>query len=159
MNPLLFKAHPLLQRTLETLLAPEKFTASQILGLILLYLILNLPWALVWYYALYKIEGLRLPLWLAYLFALPSLLGYLPIQLTLTGDVMDHNFNLADRVIFLFVLFVAVQMLGVFYGFLVRYARSAYPIGLHAGMSLALSMLLMGLPYSMLLLTWDGWFR
>lgn len=155
MNPFLFKAHPLLRFTVELLTDPAGHPPKSTGSLLFFYLVANLVWATALGLVIRKTVRLRPSVFTLYWMALPALIGYVPICLTLLGDILDHAFRFADRFILVFALLIVASMLGAGYGFLVRYPRSGQPIGLNAGLAIALTMLLLSLPLSLILLKTD----
>lgn len=156
MNPLLFKAHPLLQQTLEVLAGTQPLTTKIVLGLPATYLVLTLPLAALLAFRLRRALHIKAPFGAAYLLALPATLLFVPIALTLLGDIAAHAFRMEDRAIFLFALFVATILLAAMLGALVHY-RNGASIGSEEGLILALTLLLACIPYGTLLLVLDRW--
>jgi hypothetical protein len=155
MNPLLYKAHPLLYRSVDLLLHPASHSLFDLVRLLSLYLILNLPWVLGLRWVIRKVTGLRLSWLQAFALALLSIPFYLPIMLTLLSDVASHSFHFRERYILLFTIGVVVVMFAGIYGALIRDARSDW-IGLSAGFSIALVLLLLSMFYGLLLLGLDA---
>lgn len=150
MNPFLFKAHPLLRLTVESLAGEGGLW--QALVLLLFYLIANVVWATALALVVREMVHIRPRPLNLYWMSLPALVGYVPVLLTLLRDVLDHTFRFADRFILLFALVTVASMLGALYGFLFRHPRSHQSIGLIAGFAVALAMLLISLPLGLALL-------
>ena len=155
MNPLLFKAHPLLYLTVDLVVNPSAHTLEDFSMLALVYLTVNLVWAGCLMIAVKRTAGFVPAYGVAYLLALPSLLFFLPLMLTLLSDVLAHAFRFDDRYILIFALFIAVQMVGAGYGGLIKYPRNDRPIGLKAGCVVSLTLLLFSLPFGLMLLILD----
>lgn len=149
MNPLLYKAHPLLYRTVDLFIEPGAYTAPEIAALLLVYLSLNVIWCEIFRRLWKQSTGLVPTRHLAYRIALPSLVGYLPIMLTVTNDILHHQFRFADRALLVFVLFVVVQMLTVFHAVCMALRRAFLVSDLQAGFTLSLALLLSALPFSL----------
>lgn len=152
MNPLLFKAHPLLYLSVDLLIRPSAYSVDDVSRLILIYLVINLLWTAVLRLAVRRTVGIRLTLPRAYGLALPSAVVYTPLMLTVSSDILAHAFRLEERYILIFVIAVAAQMLGALYGVGIHFDRTGRPIGIRAGLSVALCLLLASLPLSVLLL-------
>ena len=152
MNPFLYKAHPLLRRLISLFVDPHSSSLTDKAELIALMLALNLLWApgLVW--AAWQVDRLRLPLVKGYLLALPASLLYTPMVLTVVNDVAAQGFRFQDRFLLVFAIFVVSQMLTAFYAFALRHRPSGYPVGLGAGATLSLFLLLYSLAISLGLL-------
>ena len=152
MNPLTYKAHPLLARWVDLLHEPSAHHLSDVLYLLgILFagnilLTAGLPWLLR------KAENLELPAIKAYFFALPATWLYLPLMLTLLQDVSRHGFELQHRWFLLFALLVASQLLTALYAFALRHERSGLPIGLESGLAVSLFLLLASIPASLIML-------
>ena len=155
MNPLLYKAHPLLSLTVDLLANPAAHSLREATRLTLIYLALNLIWAAWLWWGVKKTTGFAPSIPLAYLLALPALLCYQAAMLTVLGDVIAHQFHFADRFILVFCLFVAAQMLGVLYAVLIRHPQQGTPLGLADGLGVSLFMWLLSLPVSLALLGLD----
>jgi tetrahydromethanopterin S-methyltransferase subunit G len=158
-NPLLFKAHPLLYLSVDLLLRPSAYSVDDFSRLVLIYLIINLPWMAALWFAVRRTVGIRLTLPRAYGLALPSAVVYAPLMLTVSSDILAHAFRLEERYILIFVIAVASQMLGALYGFGVRFDRTGRPIGIRAGLVVSLFLLLASIPFSFLLLGLNAVFR
>jgi hypothetical protein len=159
MNPLLYKAHPLLYLSVDLLINPAGHSLGELGRLVLIYLASNLVFAfgMVW---LVKKAGWRPVSWLsAYALSGPAILAYLPIMATLLGDILAHQFRFEDRFILVFCIFVAIQMLGVFYALAIRQPRAAAPVGLANGMATALFLWLLSLPLGLALLGLNASFK
>ena len=148
MNPLLFKAHPLLYRSVDLLIRPSAYTVDDFSRLILIYLII----ALLWTAALRRLLGISLPLLRTYGLSLPAAVAYAPLMLTVSSDILAHAFRLEERYILLFTIAVAAQMLGALYGACFRFDRTGRPIGVRAGLAVSLFLLVASIPFSFLLL-------
>jgi hypothetical protein len=147
MNPLLYKAHPLLHLTVDLLANPAAHSLREAARPALVYLAVNLAFAPgLWWGA--KKAGGAPSLGLAYLLALPAALLYFAPMLTLLGDVLAHEFHFADRFILAFCVFVAIQMLGAFYAVALRRPGGG-PIGLRDGLAVSLLLWLASLPASL----------
>lgn len=157
MNPFLFKAHPLLHATVSLLTGAEAFSAREALTLLVTYLAINLPPAVVLVFRVRKSVQIRLRFTTAYLFALPATVLYTPIALTLLRDVARHAFQLQDRYLLLFALLVATVLLAALLGMMVRY-RNGDPVGSETGLILALTLFFAYIPYGLLLLGLDRLF-
>jgi hypothetical protein len=151
-NPLLFKAHPLLYLSVDLLIRPSAYSVDDVSRLILIYLVINLLWTAVLRLAVRRTVGIRLTLPRAYGLALPSAVVYTPLMLTVSSDILAHAFRLEERYILIFVIAVAAQMLGALYGVGIHFDRTGRPIGIRAGLGVALCLLLASLPLSVLLL-------
>jgi hypothetical protein len=156
MNPLLYKAHPLLFLTVDLLANPAAHPWREAGRLALVYAGLNLVWTPWLWWGVKKAAGFAPSIPLAYALALPALLCYQAPMLTVLGDVLAHAFHFADRFILVFCVFVAVQMLGALYAVAIRRPDGGGPIGLADGMAVSLSMWLLSLPTSMALLGLDA---
>lgn len=152
MNPLLFKAHPLLYRSVDLLIRPSAYTIDDLSTLILIYLVITLLWMAALRHALRRIVGVSLTHLRAYGLALPAAVAYAPLMLTVSSDILAHAFRLEERYILLFTIAVATQMLGALYGVGVRFDRTGRPIGVRAGVAVSLFLLLASIPFSFLLL-------
>lgn len=146
MNPFLYKAHPLQYRLLNLLLDPGASSVEDALEPIAMMLALGLLWAPALVWAVGKADRLRLSLFRGYCLALPACLLYTPLMLTVVGDVAVHGFRFADRFFVVFALFVLSQMLAGFYAFALRHRPSGHPVGLLAGETVSLFLLLYSLP-------------
>ncbi len=152
MNPLLYKAHPLMHLTVDLLANPAAHSFHDALKAILIYLAINLVWAIGLWQGTRKVTEVAPPYWLAYVLALPSLLFYLPAMATILNDIITHQFHFAERFILVFCVMVATQILGVFYAVAIRNPRNGMPIGLQDGMAVSLWMWLFSLPIGLALL-------
>lgn len=152
MNPFLFKAHPLLAATIGLLSGAGDLRGGA--RLLIGYLVINLVPAIVLSRNVRRSVHLRLRFIAAYLLALPATVFYIPLALTLLGDITRQTFRLDERYIFLFALLVAVALLAALYGAAIH-RRPGGPVGLEAGLSLALSLLLASIPYGLVLLGLD----
>jgi hypothetical protein len=159
MNPFLYKAHPLLSRLVELLLDPSAHSLDEASQLALIFLALTPLWTLVLLWVIRRGLGFRPSIIVGYALAFPACLLYLPLWLTLLGDVLDHAFRLEDRYLFIFAIVVVAQMLGAFYGIAIRYDRTGRPIGLKAGITVSLALLLASIPFGLGLLGLNHWFR
>ncbi len=152
MNPLLYKAHPLLYITVDLLANPSAHSLREAALPTLIYLAVNLVWTPGLWWGVKKAVGVAPSIPLAYLLALPALIFYLGPMLTVLADVLAHEFHFADRFILVFCLFVAAQMLGVFYAVAIRNPGDGGAIGLPDGMAVALLLWLLSLPTGLVFL-------
>lgn len=154
MNPFLFKAHALLYHLVNFLINPASRSLDEAVGLLAILLSINLLWAtpLIW---IVGRDEIRLSPLKAYLLALPATLLYAPTMLTVMADVAEHAFHLNDRLILVMAIFVASQMLGGFYAIALRQAHDRRPVGVVAGMTVSLFMLLVSMVASLALLWAD----
>lgn len=159
MNPLLFKAHPLLYLSVDLLIRPSAYSVDDFSRLILIYLVINLLWTVALRLAVQRTVGIRLTPFRAYGLALPSTVVYAPLMLTVSSDILSHAFRLEERYILLFAITVAAQMLAALYGVGIRFDRTGQPIGVRAGIVVSLSLLLASIPLSLLLLGLNAVFR
>lgn len=155
MNPFLFQAHPLLAATIGLFTDPAGYRLSQVAIVLLFYLGANVVWATALALIVRETAQLRPKPLTLYGMALPAILAYLPVTLTLLQDVLGHTFSMAERFIPVFSLAIAASMLGALYGFAFRYPRSGQPIGLNAGFTVSLALLLTTLPLGIALLKSD----
>lgn len=149
MNPLLYKAHPLLRLTLELLIDPSAHSPREAVRPALAYLAVGLVLAPVLWKAAKTATGRAPSPLLAYSLALPAALLYFAPMLTLLGDVLAHEFHFADRFILVFCVFVAAQMLGGLYAVAIRHPGSGAPVGLADGLAISLVLWLVSLPLSL----------
>ena len=159
MNPLLYKAHPLLYLTVDLLVSPAAHRANDFSTLALIYLTVNLIWAACLRFAVKTGAGSVLTYGLAYWVAMPSLVCFAPLMLTLLGDILTHSFHFDDRYILVLAILIAVQMLGAAYGALIRHPATDRSIGLQAGLIVASTLLLLSLPFGLLLLGLNAWLK
>ncbi|MDD5034021.1 MAG: hypothetical protein PHE55_04620 [Methylococcaceae bacterium] len=152
MNPLLYKAHPLLYLTVDLLSNPTAHTAKEFGYLALIYLTVNLVWTPCLVLAAKKSAGFAPSLAMAYLLALPSLLLYLPLILTILGDVIAHEFRFSERFIPVFCLLLATQMMAALFAVSLKHPLTRRPIGLQNGLTISLFLLLLSLPLGLMLL-------
>lgn len=145
MNPLLYKAHPLLLLSMDLLVHPAAHSLREGGRVLLIYLLANGLWAFCLRWMLRRVAGIAPAPWLLLLLALPATLLYLPTMLTLLADVVAHHFLWAERFILVFCVFVATQMLASFYAFAIRYGNGS-PLGLIDGLSVSLALWLLSLP-------------
>lgn len=157
MNPLLYKAHPLLYLTVDLLVHPAAHRVADFSTLVLIYLTVNLLWAPCLQFAIKKGAGFLLGYRRAYPLALPSLVLFTPLVLTLLGDILTHSFKFHDRYILILAILIAAQMLGALYGALVKRPANGRSIGLQAGLAVASTLLLLSLPFGLLLLGLNAW--
>lgn len=150
MNPLLYKAHPLLYLTVDLLANPAAHALREVGRLALVYLAVTLVWVPWLRWGVNKAAGFAPSYPLAYVLALPAALFYLGPTLTLLGDVLAHEFHFSERFILVFCLFVATQMLGAFYAVAIRQPGGG--IGLSDGMAVSLLLWLLSLPTGLILL-------
>jgi hypothetical protein len=158
-NPLLFKAHPLLYLTVDLLTRPSAHSVDDFSRLILIYLAIALFWMAALRLAVRRAARVRLTPLHAYGLAIPAAMCYTPLMLTVSNDILAHAFRLEERYILIFVIAVAAQMLGAVYGFGVRFERTGRSIGLRAGLAVSLFLLLASVPFSFLLLGINALFR
>jgi hypothetical protein len=158
MNPLLYKAHPLLYLTVDLLTNPAAHTQREAGRLALVYLAMNVVWAAWLWWGVKKAAGFSPSILLSYSLALPALLCYQAAMLTILVDVLAHAFHFADRFILVFSLFVASQMLGLLYAVATR-QPGGDTIGLPGGLAIALYMWLLSLPAGIALLALDAAFK
>ena len=151
MNPLHFKAHPLLARWIDLVVEPSAHHAGDLLSLLLILLASNLLWASALPWLLRRMEGLDLTPLKAYLLALPATFLYAPLMLTLLQDVIGHAFEWRHRWFLLFALLVASQLLTALYAFGIRHERSGVAIGLESGLGVSLFLLLAAIPASLIM--------
>lgn len=156
-NPLQYKANMLLYKWIALIVEPASRTFENFAHLALIALGINLIWALALIFMLRKAERIPLSFRQGYLLALPASLFYAPIMLTIAADVSKHAFHFQDRYILLLALFTISQTLAAFYAFAVRYPRNDQVIGLPAGLSLSLYLLVISIPASLILLGLDNW--
>jgi hypothetical protein len=145
MNPLLYKAHPLLYLTVDLLVNPAAHSSRELGRVVLAYLAANLVFAPTLCWGARKAVGAAPSLILAYVLTLPAVLMYFAPMMTLLGDVIAQTFQLADRFILVFCVIVASQMLSVFYALILR-QPTGEPLGLSDGMALSLLLWLVSLP-------------
>lgn len=158
LNPLLYKAHPLLFRAVDLLLHPGAYSGVEIVGLAAIFLGINQLWAVAMWQASQSLTEVRLSLRASYGLALPACVLYAPLLMTVLGDVLDHNFRLEDRVILVFAILVGSQMLGVLYGLTLRNPHGG-PIGIRTGLAISLLLLLTSLPFGLVLIWLNSMFR
>lgn len=156
MNPLLYKAHPFLSLTVDLIDNPKAHTLAEVTHLALIYLAVNLVWTAWLWWGVRKAAGFSPSLPLAYVLALPAQVLYLPLMLTLLGDVLAHAFHFADRFIAVFSLLVASQMLGALYAVSIRDPQAGRAIGMVNGLTISLFMWLLCLPAGLGLLWLDS---
>lgn len=159
MNPLLYKAHPLLFLTVDIFADPSAHSVEDWGRLLAIYLALSVVWTPVLLLGVKKTSGFFLPWAIAYGLALPATVFYLPLIVTLLNDVLAHEFSYTQRFIPVFCVFVASQMLAVFYGSMLKYPRNGRPVGLGDGLTVALLLLLASLPTGLAFLWLNGAFN
>lgn len=152
MNPLTFKAHPLLTQWLEWLLTPSNHSVGFALHLALILLGSNLLWAAGLPLMLRKLENLRLSPIKTYWMALPATFIYEPLMLTLMEDVIHHAFLFSERWFLLLALLIGSQFLTAFYAFALRHPRSDVPIGIDSGLAVSMLLLLASMPAALILI-------
>jgi len=155
MNPLLYKAHPLLWLSVDLIANPKAHSPSEAAHVALVYLAANVLWAVWLWRGLRKTDGFTPSIPLAYLLALPASVSYLAMMATLLADVLAHEFHFADRFILVFSVFIASQMLGGFYAVSIRHRVDGRMIGLVDGLAVSLYMWLFSLPVGLAVL-WLG---
>jgi hypothetical protein len=156
MNPFFFKSHALLSATLAMLTGAGQLGVGGVLVIVATYLLTNLPFAWCLAAVARKSPGLSLPFRKAYLLSLPATLAYLPLGVTVLNDVVQQNFQIDDRYLFLFAVAVVTLMLAGLYGVVLHY-RGGQPIGSESGLTLALALLLATIPIGLMLLGLDNW--
>lgn len=152
MNPFLYKAHPLQYRLFDFLIRPSAYRLDDMSELALIFLTINIFWALGLRWAAYRAAGVRLSFLKSYGLALPATILYAPPLLTVVGDVAAQAFRMEERFLLVFAIFVGSQMLGGFYAVALRQGRRSEPAGLAAGLAVSLFLLLVSVPFSGLLL-------
>jgi hypothetical protein len=155
MNPLSYKAHPLLARWVDLITEPSAHHANDLLALLVILFATNLLWASALPWLLGKIEGLTLSPLKAYYMALPATFLYAPLMLTLLRDIIGHAFEWRHRWLLILMLIVASQLLTAFYAFGLRHPRSGVAIGLESGLGVALFLLLASIPASLIMIGAD----
>ncbi len=146
MNPLLYKADPLMLLMVDLLTNPTAHSLPEIAKALFIMLAVNLVWAGWLWLGMGKIADHAPPLWLAYVLALPALWFYLPPMLNILSDVMAHEFRMGDRFILVFCVVVTTQMLGVIYALAMGKPRDGFALALQNGMAASLWMWLFSLP-------------
>ena len=153
MNPLLFKAHPLLTRWIELLTHPGSLSASDILVMVLVLLGGNVILAIGLFWLIRKADEVVLTPGKAYWLALPASFLYTPVMLTALQDVIRHEFELKNRFFLLFGLVVISQLLTAFFAFVIKDStRKEEPIGLESGLAASLWLLLLSIPVALTLI-------
>lgn len=152
MNPLHYKAHPLLAAWLDLSTNPGTQSLHDLLYLLILLFCGNLLWAIGLPWLLRKAEGLNITPFTAYLIALPATFLYAPLLLTLLQDVLRHEFEFRHRWFLLLTLLAISQLLTAFYAFVLRHERSGLAIGLESGLVVSLFLLLVSIPAGLVLL-------
>lgn len=147
MNPLFYKAHPLLYLTVDLAAHPSSHTLGEAVRLLLIYLASSLFFSACLWWGTRKAAGFAPRLATVFLLALAASVCYLGPMLTLLGDVLVHGFRFAERFILVFCLFVAAQMLSGLYAVSVRDPRTGRAIGLADGFALSLLLWLMSIPF------------
>jgi len=155
MNPLLYKAHPLLHITVDLLTNPSAHSLREAALPLLVYLAANFVWVPGVWWGANRAAGVAPSIALAYVLALPATVLYLGPMLTVLGDVLAHEFHFAERFILVFCLFVASQMLGVFYAVAIRKPGGG-AVGLPDGLAVALFLWLLSLPAGLVLLAMNA---
>lgn len=156
MNPLLFKAHPLLRVSVELLTDPASHGIGTYARLLSIYALVNVIGAGCLVGMARRAAGLRLPWLRAYSLAAPALL-YIPAMITVLSDVVKQEFRLTDRILLVVVVVVLTQMLAAWFGLAVRY-RNGEALGLSLGLAIALTLLLAAIPCCLVLLGLDSSF-
>lgn len=152
MNPFLYKAHPLLYRLADLLANPSAHGPGDIAELSLIFLALNVLWAVGLPWAARRAAEIRVSFLKGYALALPATVLYAPLMISVVGDVAAQAFRFEDRFLLVFALFVVSQMLGGFYAVALRRGRRGDSVGLAAGMAVSLFLLLVSLPACLVLL-------
>lgn len=156
MNPFLYKAHPLLVHWADLVLNPTASGLEDFSALLVAIMAANGVFAFGLVRGVRLTGGISLPFWRGYVLALPSCLLYTPPTLTVLADIAAGAFHWEDRFILVFAIFVASQVLGAFYTVAVRYRGGNRPIGVAAGMTVSLWMLLISIPVCLVLLVLDA---
>jgi len=151
MNPLLYKAHPLMILAADAFLNPGAHSLYDYSRLALILLSCMGLWASVLVWAVNRAADFRVAYWRAFLFALPAVLLYLLPVVTVVTDVIGHKFHWRDRFLLVFAMVVASQMLGVLYAFGIRHPRYERVLGLQTGIEVALVLLLAAMLTSVVL--------
>ncbi len=159
MNPLLYKAYPLMSLTIDILTNPSAHSSKEISKIALLYLVINAFWATWLWLGTKKVADFTLSALLAYVLALPSLVLYLLPMLTILNDVSTHEFSFSNRFILVFYVVLATQMLGGFYAIAIRYPRNRLALGLQDGMAISLWMWLFSIPIGVAWLCLNAYLR
>lgn len=149
MNPLAFKAHPILLYLTEWItqpLAPEPHQALLTAAILILG---SFPYAAGIAYFTQKGESFKIAPLPALLLALPASFLYTPLLLTLLQDVVHHAFLIEDRWFLLFSILVAHQILTALYAFGIKNPESHCPIGLDSGLGLSSLLLLIAMGLSL----------
>lgn len=152
MNPLLYKAHPLLARWVDFFTNPGAQSLENLYYLAVILLGGNLLWASGLPWLLRKTEGLEVRPIKAYLMALPATVIYSPLMLTLLQDVLSHNFEFRNRWVLLLALLAASQLLTALYAIALRHERSGVIIGLESGLTVSMFLLLASIPAGLILI-------
>jgi hypothetical protein len=159
MNAFQFKAHPFLFRWVELFVNPGSQSAGDMAELLAIAALSTLAAALALVWFVRRYERLRLAFGRALWLALPAMLIYLPLVVTVSSDVLAHAFRFQDRFIVVFAIFVTSQTFAAFYAFALRYPGNGVPVGLRAGLAVSLFLLLLTLPMALLLLAADDWLQ
>jgi len=153
-NPLLFKAHSLLQLTVAVVLDPGAHGFGTLLQLFGLNALTNAVLAGALARFIKVAVEIRLGWWRSYWLVTPAL-AYVPTMITILSDVLNHRFRLADRMILMVVVLVLAQGLAGWFGILIRY-RNGTPIGLFQGLATSSLLLLVATAICLLLLCAEG---
>ena len=152
MNPLAYKAHPLLLQMISLLENPsenEPVVFLKVAAIILFAATLNAAGIRP---LIHRGEEFTITPLKAYLLALPASLLYTPIMLTLLQDIVHQAFQIQDRWFLLFALLICSQILTALYAFGIRNPRTRNPIGIDSGLGISLLTLLISMGVSLILL-------
>ena len=152
MNPFLYKAHPLVLHWVELLANPFAHGIGELAELALTFLAVNSLMALGLAWVAERTAGIRPAFAKAFALAVPAGLLYPPFMLTALADVIGHAFQLRERYILIFSLFVGSQLLGSGYALALRREPDGRPAGLAIGMTVSLFLLLASIPACLALL-------
>lgn len=151
MNPIAYKAHPLLIKCLALLTQPGDLNRGDMITLLALLILGSIPYAFALRWLIGKSEGFRHSLIRSFLLAVPANLLYTPVMLTLIGDIVHHRFLIEDRWFLLFTLLVISQLLCALYAFGIRRPEEQGPIGVESGLGISLLLLLVSMALSLAL--------
>ena len=151
MNPIAYKAHPLLIKCLALLTEPSDLSRGDLITLLTLLILGSIPYALAIRWLMARTEGFRPQPIGSLLLAVPAHLLYTPVMLTLIGDVVHHRFLIEDRWFLLFTLLVISQLLCALYAFGIRRPEGAGMIGVESGLGVSLLLLLVSMVLSLAL--------
>lgn len=145
MNPLLFKAHPLMVLAVDLVRNPGAHSWFDYARLAAIMLCGVGVWASALVWAVNRAADFRVRYYSAFLFAVPAVLLYLLPVITVISDVLDHKFHWRDRFLLVFLIVAASQMLGTLYAYGIRHPRYERPIGLQIGVEVAIVLLLVAM--------------